>query len=158
MEINNEPNFDVINQALSESQHPVLQQLKDQIASLTNSIEEKNKTIEQNNFRIDTLRRQHDSFVEILKSTITELYNEKAISESAATRICEDLDIEITSYVEVSGTVSFSGKVQVSIFENIHSVRPYDFSSQLDISYDATGESLEDFDYDIEDVDLTFSY
>lgn len=139
----------VLGEAVSE--HPVLKQLKDKVASLEEQLEQSNRSKDYY-MKIATERgNAHATMKNALTSILTELYNDDEISQEAARKIAEACDIEITKEITISGSISFSGTVEVSIFEDTDDLRYNVDVDSLDVS--AFGNSLYQFDYDLEDVE-----
>lgn len=135
------------------STHPVLAQLKEQIETLTG--------------QRDSWERDHNimrdrwvnakAAIEALKSNVRQLIvdNIDSLDRDFAEALAEAMDIELTKTVSISGTISFAGTVEVSIFdeEALDDVR-YN-TNVSDLTVDFNGEELSGLDYDTEDVEWT---
>ena len=135
------------------STHPVLTNLKEQIETLTG--------------QRDSWERDHNimrdrwvnakAAIEALKSNVRQLIvdNIDSLDRDFAEALAEAMDIELTKTVSISGTISFAGTVEVSIFdeEALDDVR-YN-TNVSDLTVDFNGEELSGLDYDTEDVEWT---
>ena len=135
------------------STHPVLAQLKEQIADLEHDR--------------DSWKKDHDimrdrwvnakASIEAYKSNVKELIvdNIDALDKDFAEALANAMDIELTKTVSISGSISFSGTVEVSIFDEdvLDNVR-YN-TSVSDLSVEFNGDYLDNLDYDTEDVEWT---
>ena len=133
------------------STHPVLTNLKEQIETLTG--------------QRDSWERDHNimrdrwvnakAAIEALKSNVKQLIvdNIDSLDRDFAEALAEAMDIEMTKTVSISGTISFAGTVEVSIFdeEALDDVR-YN-TNVSDLTVDFNGEELSGLDYDTEDVE-----
>ena len=137
------------------STHPVLTQLKEQIATL-----EQEKTSLQNKYdyvnRIATERG--NSLVTLqnkIRTLIVDAVNEDELGKTKAQEILEECEIEATKTVAISGNITFSGTVEVSIFDDeaLDDVRYNTNVSNLEVDFN--GEELNGLDYDTEDVEWT---
>jgi hypothetical protein len=129
--------------------HPVLAQLKEQIATLEG--------------QRDSWKRDHDimrerwvnsqAAIEALKSNVKNLIleNHDNVDEDFLKELAEAMEIELTKSISISGTINFSGTVEVSIFEDLDDIRYNVDVDSLDVS--AYGSDLYRFDYDLEDVE-----
>jgi len=141
----------VLGEAVSE--HPVLAQLKEQIETLTG--------------QRDSWKQDHDIMrdrwvnakagIEAMKSNVKELIvdNIDSLDKDFAEALAEAMGIELTKTVAISGSISFSGTVEVSIFdeESLDDVR-YN-TNVSDLSIEFNGDYLSNLDYDTEDVEWT---
>jgi myo-inositol catabolism protein IolC len=95
--------------------------------------------------------------IEALKSNVRQLIvdNIDSLDRDFAEALAEAMDIELTKTVSISGTISFAGTVEVSIFdeEALDDVR-YN-TNVSDLTVDFNGEELSGLDYDTEDVEWT---
>ena len=135
------------------STHPVLTSLREQIETLTG--------------QRDSWERDHNimrdrwvnakAAIEALKSNVRQLIvdNIDSLDRDFAEALAEAMDIELTKTVAISGSISFSGTVEVSIFdeEALDDVR-YN-TNVSDLTVDFNGEELSGLDYDTEDVEWT---
>ena len=135
------------------STHPVLTNLKEQIETLEG--------------QRDSWERDHNimrdrwvnakAAIEALKSNVRQLIvdNIDSLDRDFAEALAEAMDIELTKTVSISGTISFAGTVEVSIFdeEALDDVR-YN-TNVSDLSVEFNGDYLDGLDYDTEDVEWT---
>ena len=136
-----------------ESTHPVLKQLNDRIAELELTV-----TNQQADIRLQR-SINYDKAIEFsgFKQTVIDLLTEGIASGDITNELAEkwakDLDIELTREILISGTISFSGKANVSIFADIdrYSLMSEISVDSLDVS--AFGFDLERFDYDLDDIE-----
>ena len=139
----------VLGQAVST--HPVLTQLKEQIADLEN---QRDSWITDHNIMRDRWVNAKAS-IEAYKSNVKELIvdNIDSLDKDFAEALAEAMDIELTKRVSISGTINFSGTVEVSIFDEdvLDNVRYNTYVSDLTVEFN--GESLDDLDYETEDVE-----
>jgi hypothetical protein len=143
------------NEVPTESNHPVLQQLKDNIANLEQQVKVQQSLRQTFSDRLGEYQVKIGYQKDNVKNILLEMYEDDRISKEDGERLAEALEIEVVKYLDVQGTISFSGKIQVSVFDDVDNLHTWDFGSQLSVSYDGTGEDLEDLDYDIEDVDIS---
>jgi hypothetical protein len=139
------------NEFEAQSTHPVLAQLKEQIETLTG--------------QRDSWKQDHDimrdrwvnakAATEALKSNVKELIVENidSLDKDFAEALAEAMGIELTKTVAISGTINFSGTVEVSIFdeEALDDVR-YN-TNVSDLSVEFNGDYLDSLEYDTEDVE-----
>jgi len=93
---------------------------------------------------------------EKLKKALTELVSSGSIEKEHAKTIADECGLEVTKYVGVTGNISFSANVEVSVFDE-DDLDTYSFSaSYLSLDYD--GEAVEDLQYDIENVEEDYKY
>ena len=133
--------------------HPVLVQYQDKINDLENDR--------------DSWKRDHDimrerwinakASIEAYKSNVKELIVENidSLDRDFAQALAEAMDIELTRTVSISGTINFSGTVEVSIFDEdvLDDVR-YN-TNVSDLSVEFNGEYLDNLDYETEDVEYS---
>lgn len=133
--------------------HPVLAQLKEQIETLTG--------------QRDSWKQDHDimrdrwvnakASIEAYKSNVKELIVENidSLDRDFAQALAEAMDIELTRTVSISGTINFSGTVEVSIFDEdvLDDVRYNTNVSDLNVEFN--GEYLDNLDYETEDVEYS---
>ena len=134
-------------------EHPVLAQLKEQIETLTG--------------QRDSWKQDHDimrdrwvnakASIEAYKSNVKELIVENidSLDRDFAQALAEAMDIELTRTVSISGTINFSGTVEVSIFDEdvLDDVRYNTNVSDLNVEFN--GEYLDNLDYETEDVEYS---
>ncbi len=134
------------------SEHPVLAQLKEQIAKAEANVVDANRSKDYY-LQVATERGHKNALFEnALRSTLEELYAEQEISEEAATRIAEACGIEATKTVSVSGVINWSGTIEVSIFADFDNLS--DTACVDNISVSVNGEDLDGFDYDMESTEV----
>jgi hypothetical protein len=86
-----------------------------------------------------------------LKGILTELVNSGSIEKEYAKTIADHCGIEVTRYIGVSGNITFSANVEVSVFDE-DDLDTYSFSASY-LSLDYQGEEVIDLQYDIENVE-----
>jgi hypothetical protein len=145
------PASDVLGEAVST--HPVLTQLKEQIASL-----EQEKTSLQNKYdyvnRIATERgNELVTLQNKIRTLIVDAVEEDELGKTKAREILDECGIEATKTVTISGTITFSGHVEVSVFDEdiLDDVRYQ--TSVSDLTVDFNGEYLDNLEYETEDVE-----
>ena len=133
--------------------HPVLVQYQEQIETLTG--------------QRDSWKQDHDimrerwvnakAAIEALKSNVKELIvdNIDSLDKDFAEALAEAMGIELTKTVSISGSISFSGTVEVSIFNEdvLDDVRYNTNVGELTVEFN--GDQLDNLDYDTEDVEWT---
>jgi myo-inositol catabolism protein IolC len=133
--------------------HPVLAQLKEQIETLTG---QRDSWITDHNIMRDRWVNAKAA-IEALKSNVKQLIvdNIDSLDKDFAEALAEAMDIELTKTVAISGTINFSGTVEVSIFdeEALDDVR-YN-TNVSDLSVEFNGDYLDGLEYDTEDVEWT---
>ena len=131
--------------------HPVLVQYQEQIETLTG--------------QRDSWKQDHDimrdrwvnskAAIEAYKSNVKELIvdNIDSLDRDFAEALAEAMDIELTKRVSISGTINFSGTVEVSIFDEdaLDDVR-YN-TNVSDLSVEFNGDYLDNLDYETDDVE-----
>jgi hypothetical protein len=131
--------------------HPVLVQYQEQIETLTG--------------QRDSWKQDHDimrerwvnakAAIEALKSNVKELIVENidSLDKDFAEALAEAMGIELTRTVSISGSISFSGTVEVSIFDEevLDDVRYNTSVGELTVEFN--GDQLDSLDYDTEDVE-----
>ena len=131
--------------------HPVLAQLKEQIETLTG---QRDSWITDHNIMRDRWVNAKAS-IEAYKSNVKELIidNIDSLDKDFAEALADAMDIELTRRVSISGTINFSGTVEVSIFDEdvLEDVRYNTNVSDLNVEFN--GEYLDDLDYETEDVE-----
>jgi hypothetical protein len=85
---------------------------------------------------------------ELLKTQI----EHELITNTGAKEIAELVGIELTKTVTVTGTVSFQGTIEISIFDDADELSQYDLDVDLNVSHDY--DSLNNFDYDVESMEF----
>jgi hypothetical protein len=90
-----------------------------------------------------------------LKGILTELVNSGSIEKEYAKTIADHCGIEVTRYIGVSGNITFSANVEVSVFDE-DDLDTYSFSASY-LSLEYQGEDVIDLNYDIEHVEEDYS-
>jgi hypothetical protein len=85
---------------------------------------------------------------ELLKTQI----EHELITNTGAKEIAELVGIELTKTVTVTGSVSFQGTIEISIFDDADELSQYDIEVDLNVSHDY--DSLNNFDYDVESMEF----
>lgn len=97
--------------------------------------------------------RQHTDMVEGLEKLLVNLIDKELITNTGAQEIAEMIGINPTKTVTVTGTISFTGQLEMSIFDDVDNLDRYDVSvSSFDLDYNY--DSLSNVDFDIESVDF----
>jgi len=90
-----------------------------------------------------------------LKGILTELVNSGSIEKEYAKTIADHCGIEVTRYIGVSGNITFSANVEVSVFDE-DDLDTHNFSATY-LCLDYNGEEVIDLNYDIEHVEEDYS-
>lgn len=85
---------------------------------------------------------------ELLKTQI----EHELITNTGAKEIAELVGIELTKTVTVTGSVSFQGTIEISIFDDADDLSQYDLEVDLNVTHDY--DSLNSFDYDVESMEF----
>ena len=85
---------------------------------------------------------------ELLKTQI----EHELITNTGAKEIAELVGIELTKTVTVTGSVSFQGTIEISIFDDADELSQYDLEVDLNVTHDY--DSLNSFDYDVESMEF----
>ena len=85
---------------------------------------------------------------ELLKTQI----EHELITNTGAKEIAELVGIELTKTVTVTGSVSFQGTIEISIFDDTDDLSQYDLEVDLNVSH--SYDSLNSFDYDVESMEF----
>lgn len=134
---------DVLGEPVSE--HPVLNNLKEQVATLQKNYDDMRDRYWNSKAAIEALKSN-------VKEILVECVSNDTIDVEIAKRIAEAVDIEVTKRVIISGTITFSGYAEVSMFDEHDSVSYDTGIDHLDISYN--GYSLDSLDYELDDAEL----
>lgn len=89
-----------------------------------------------------------NSLGELLKTQI----EHELITNAGAKEIAELVGCELTKTVNVSGTMSFSGQIEVSIFDDTDELSRYELDADLNVAYGY--DALGNFDYDLDSVEF----
>ena len=133
--------------------HPVLAQLKEQISNL----EQSNESLSRNYAYVSKIATERGNELATLQNKIRTLIvdavNEDELGKTKAQEIFEECGIEATKTVAISGNITFSGTVEVSIFDDeaLDDVRYNTNVSNLEVDFN--GEELSGLEYDTEDVE-----
>lgn len=136
-----------------DSEHPVLLQYKNRIAELELTVTNQATAISDLRSKNYDQLVKHSGFKQTVTDLLTEGLESGDISQELAEKWAKDLDIELTREVLISGTISFSGKVHVSIFEDIDRYNLMSNVSVDSLDISAFGQDLERFDYDVDDIE-----
>jgi hypothetical protein len=90
----------------------------------------------------------HNNLGELLKTQI----EHELVTNTGAKEIAELVGIELTKTVTVTGSVSFQGTIEISIFDDTDELSQYDIEVDLNVSHDY--DSLNNFDYDVESMEF----
>jgi hypothetical protein len=123
-----------------------------QITDLQKQLEMSKANANDYSERWSKARSELYTFKNTLKDILVEQVSNDGITTESAKYIAEGCEIELTQTVRITGTVSFSGVVEVSLFDDIDDMNHYNLSSQMSMDYD--GEELYDFDCDVEDAEF----
>jgi hypothetical protein len=85
---------------------------------------------------------------ELLKTQI----ESELVTNTGAKEIAELVGIEVTKTVNVSGTINFSGQIEISIFEDTDELNRYELDADVNVSYGY--DALDNFDYDLDNVEF----
>ncbi len=145
------PASDVLGEAVIP--HPVLIKLSEQIETLTG---QRDSWITDHNIMRDRWVNAKAA-IEALKSDVKQLIvdNIDDLDKDFAEALAEAMGIELTKTVAISGSISFSGTVEVSIFNEdvLDDVRYNTNVGELSVEFN--GDQLDNLDYDTEDVEWT---
>jgi hypothetical protein len=95
-----------------------------------------------------TLRDIRYNLGELLKSQI----ESELVTNTGAKEIAELVGIELTKSVNVSGSINFSGQIEISIFEDTDELSRYELDADVNVSYGY--DALDNFDYDLDNVEF----
>jgi hypothetical protein len=95
-----------------------------------------------------TLRDMRYNLGELLKTQI----DNELITNTGAKEIAELVGLDLTKSVNVSGTITFSGQIEISIFDDVDELSRYDVEADVNVSYEY--DSLNSFDYDVDSVEF----
>lgn len=139
----NPPAQHIIDRAIAEGNLEIVQKeadyLKQRLESLRNDVTSRNNTIY--------------SMKETIKEFLIEQTENNNVSAEDAQELADKLDISITKTIAITGSITFSGHVEVSIFEDIndYDVRMNTSVDYLNLSYN--GDEVTSLDYDVEDLE-----
>jgi hypothetical protein len=95
-----------------------------------------------------TLRDMRYNLGELLKTQI----ESELITNTGAKEIAELIGLDLTKTVNVSGTITFSGQIEISIFDDVDELSRYDVEADVNVSYEY--DCLNSFDYDVDSVEF----
>lgn len=97
--------------------------------------------------------RSHTDMLQGLEKLLVNLIDKELITNTGAQEIAELIGINPTKTVTVTGNISFTGQLEMSIFDDTDNLDRYDISvSGLDIDYNY--DSLNHLDYDLDSVEF----
>jgi hypothetical protein len=112
-------------------------------------LENKAKRWEENYYRearqIDEIRK---NLGELLKTQI----DHELVTNAGAKEIAELVGCQLTKTVNVSGSINFSGQIEISIFEDTDELDRYELEADLNVAYGY--DALSSFDYDLDSVEF----
>jgi len=137
------------------STHPVLTQLNEKVAKLEEQLEQANRS---KDYYMNIATERGNSLFTLqnqIRTLIVDAVAEDELGKTKAREILEECNIEATKTVSISGNITFSGTVEVSVFDDeaLDDVSYNTSVSSLDVDFN--GESLDNLDYDTEDVEWT---
>lgn len=133
--------------------HPVLKQLQDKIADLEHDRDSWKQDHDIMKERWVNGLAAIDAIKSNVKNAILEAVAEDELGKTRARELFEACEIEATKSVTISGSISFSGQVEVSVFDEdvLEDVRYNLSTNNLEIEFN--GEYLSGIDYDIEEAE-----
>lgn len=131
--------MDEMNTAPVESNHPVLQQLKDQIAQLEINLEAKNDALLLAEQRTRDVRQQKWTYEENVKNVLIEAYEEH--DKETVQFIAEKLGIGLTKAKRYEVNVTFTIDVEHELGEEI--------DPEWDLEYTVSHSDLIDYSADV---------
>jgi hypothetical protein len=90
--------------------------------------------------------------VNTLEQVLPKMVSDELITNTGAREIADIFGLEITRTVNVSGTITFSGQIEVSIFDDTDDLSRYELDADVNVSYGY--DSLSSFDYDLDSVEF----
>ena len=85
---------------------------------------------------------------ELLKTQI----EHELVTNTGAKEIAELVGCQLTKTVNVSGSINFSGQIEISIFEDTDELDRYELEADLNVAYGY--DALGNFDYDLDSVEF----
>lgn len=129
--------------------------LANQVADLRAELEAKNKQIASHDATLEMVRNdrdhyrgKYDTLVTDLKDTIVQMVEHSGLDHDHAKNILDACSIEATKTINIEGTITFSGSVELSIFDEFDK---YELYSDLSMTYG--NESIYDLSYDVDEAD-----
>jgi hypothetical protein len=133
-----EPDFN-ITATPAESNHPVLQQLKDRIAELEAQVENKNSLLTASQDATRNIRNEKWQYEGRVKTVLVEALEDH--DEDTVKYIAEQLDIELTKTKQVEVNVTFTIDLEYEIGSEP--------DPEWDFEFEVTHDSITDFQTDI---------
>jgi hypothetical protein len=134
------PNNDVINQALAESQHPVLQQFKNKIAELELTIESLNDELQVKRVElsakselVSNANRRYTDYIERVKNVLVETAEFADTDNDTIVTIANNLDIDLNTEAIVDFSIIIRTNVTIPFGKTIDDMSS-ELESDLDIS------------------------
>jgi hypothetical protein len=90
--------------------------------------------------------------VNTLEQVLPKMVSDELITNTGAKEIADIFGLEITKSVNVSGTITFSGQIEISIFDDVDDLSRYELDADVNVSYGY--DSLSSFDYDLDSVEF----
>lgn len=131
-----EPDFNI---TATESSHPVLQQLKDRMAELEGTIEQRNASLQTALENSNRYRNEKWAYEEKVKNVLVEALED--YDEDTIKHIAEQLNIELTKTKQVEVNVTFTIDVEYEVGSEPDPDWDFDFS----VSHD----TITDFQTDV---------
>jgi len=120
--------------------------LEDRLVKMTDL---KEKWYSSNQSAINTAYTRENA----VKAWLIEQVTEENITREPAEALAEIMGFEATRTVPVTGTVSFTGEIEISIFEPNPEFSQYDAEvTYFDVALN--GEDIVNLDYSVEDLDV----
>jgi hypothetical protein len=85
---------------------------------------------------------------ELLKTQI----EHELVTNAGAKEIAELVGCQLTKTVNVSGSINFSGQIEISIFEDTDELDRYELEADLNVAYGY--DALGNLDYDLDSVEF----
>jgi chromosome segregation ATPase len=121
-----------------ESNHPVLQQLKDRITELEASIEQKNTSLQTSLENANRYRNEKWNYEERVKNVLIEALED--YDEATIKHIAEQLNIELTKTASIEVNVTFTIDVEYEIGSEPDPDWDFDFSVSHDSIVDYSSD------------------
>lgn len=131
-----EPDFNI---TATESSHPVLQQLKDRIAELEGTIEQRNASLQSALDNSSRYRNEKWAYEEKVKNVLVEALED--YDEDTIKHIAEQLNIELTKTKQVEVNVTFT----IDVEYEVGSEPDPDWDFEFDVRHD----TITDFQTDV---------
>lgn len=137
---NTPDNLDVVNQALAESQHPVLQSLKNKIAeleltvqSMTDELQVKRVELASKSDLVSNANRRYSDYVERVKNVLVEMSQFADTDNDTIVSIANNLDIDLNTEAIVDFSIIIRANVTIPFGKTIDDMSS-ELESDLDIS------------------------